>query len=131
MKNKDPDGLWAQVAEGGLSVPAQWAASHGGAERMFASMGKKNPMPVHKLKALPKQDNYTDCGLFLLAYLQFFAFSLPEPDQDLHTLMERAHNCGYAAADCLIDGKPLAYSLTSHPASLPAENEFATALRHM
>ena len=102
--------LWVQVAEGGSSVPAQWAASHGGAERVFASVGKKNPMPVHKLKALPKQDNYTDCGLFLLAYLQFFAFSLPEPDQDLHTLMERAHNNSCPAADRFLDGKPITCS---------------------
>ena len=27
---------------------------------------------------LPKQDNYWDCGLFLLAYMHFFSYSLPQ-----------------------------------------------------
>ena len=97
--------LVGQVAEGGASVPAQWAASHGGAERVFTNIGKKTVMPVHKLKALPKQDNYTDCGLFLLAYLQFFAFSLPSADQDLHSLMEHANASSCAAADRTLEGE--------------------------
>ncbi|KAK9819106.1 hypothetical protein WJX74_001856 [Apatococcus lobatus] len=95
-----------KVAEGGSTVPAQWAASHGGAERVFVSIGKKVVMPALKLKALPKQDNYTDCGLFLLAYLHFFAFSLPKADQDLHSLMERANSkSSCAAADSVLEGE--------------------------
>ena len=37
-------------------------------------------MPVVRLDKpwfLPKQDNWWDCGLFLLAYMQFFIYSLP------------------------------------------------------
>lgn len=36
--------------------------------------------PITRLEKpwfLPKQDNYFDCGLFLLTYMQFFVYSLP------------------------------------------------------
>ncbi len=91
-----------QVAEGGTNVALEWAARHEGAERPFS--GQKNLMPVHKLKALPKQNNYTDCGLFLLAYLQYFACELPPPDLDIHRLIAEANAKGTPAANRMLEG---------------------------
>ena len=86
-------------------MPVQWAARHNGAERLFT--GKKHAVPVHRLKTLPKQNNYTDCGLFLLAYLQYFAFSLPAKEQDLHQLLEHTTSGTQPAADRALEGNLL------------------------
>jgi Ulp1 family protease len=34
-------------------------------------------LPHCKVSALPKQDNHCDCGLFVLAYLEYFVHANP------------------------------------------------------
>ena len=44
-------------------------------------------LPGKKPGHLPKQDNYSDCGLFCLAYVHFFTFEPPariDPDSLLN-----------------------------------------------
>ncbi len=84
-------------------MPAEWAARHNGAERQFT--GKGHAIQFHRLKALPKQNNYTDCGLFLLTYLEYFAAFLPAPEQDLHKLLDQANSSSPAAADRALEGE--------------------------
>lgn len=58
-------------------MAAQWRAQHPEGHRDFEAAG----FPQARLEKpwfLPKQDNYCDCGLFLLAYMQFFVYSLPK-----------------------------------------------------
>ncbi len=63
-------GAWVQVLEGGESVPAMWATAHLDAPpRAFELQAKKVKLPM--------QDNYCDCGLFLLTYVDFFTHGLP------------------------------------------------------
>mmetsp|Transcript_32464 Transcript_32464/g.91996 ORF Transcript_32464/g.91996 Transcript_32464/m.91996 type:complete len:1169 (+) Transcript_32464:431-3937(+) len=74
---------WSTKAKaGGNSIPAKWAASHlkvndslsqapGGLQFNRNNMKERKPR-------LPRQSNHTDCGLFLLTYLEFFLHSLPE-----------------------------------------------------
>jgi hypothetical protein len=57
-----------QLREGGPdSVPAQWAASHPDRTRTFSAA----EIP-HRRPPVPRQDNHCDCGLFVLAYSDFF-----------------------------------------------------------
>lgn len=66
-----------QAAEDSSSLAAQWRAQHPEGRWTFDN----NSFPQTRLEKpwfLPKQDNYCDCGLFLLAYMHFFTHSLPE-----------------------------------------------------
>ena len=60
-----------QVAQGGDSKPAVWAVAHPEAPQRSLNVTAK------KLQ-LPLQDNFCDCGLFLLTYAEFFTHSLPD-----------------------------------------------------
>ena len=60
-----------QVAQGGDSKPAVWAGGHPEVTQRILDVAAK------KLQ-LPLQDNFCDCGLFLLTYAEFFAHSLPD-----------------------------------------------------
>lgn len=101
--------MCVQVAEGQSSVPADWAATRKHSDQAFLSGGLDPEMYVHKLDALPKQDNGYDCGLFMLAYLQFFVYSLPHPDLDLASIVQQAQSSnGRAAADRALEGELLA-----------------------
>ena len=62
-----------QVEEDSTSVPAQWAVAHPGEERSFEGA----VLPAGKVKKLPVQDNHCDCGLFVLAFFEFFLYGLP------------------------------------------------------
>ena len=59
-----------QVAQGGDSAPAVWAVGHPEVPQRVLDVAAK------KLQ-LPQQDNFCDCGLFLLTYAEFFTHSLP------------------------------------------------------
>ncbi len=51
-------------------MPAQWAKANPDASpRDFELIARK--------VKLPSQDNYCDCGLFLLTYVEFFTYGLP------------------------------------------------------
>lgn len=60
-----------QVAQGGDSAPAVWAVAHPEVPQRILDVAAK------KLQ-LPQQDNFCDCGLFLLTYAEFFTHSLPD-----------------------------------------------------
>jgi hypothetical protein len=52
-------------------VAAKWVAANPDAPlRSFELLAKKVKLPM--------QDNYCDCGLFLLTYVDFFTYSLPK-----------------------------------------------------
>ncbi|KAK9906862.1 hypothetical protein WJX75_009356 [Coccomyxa subellipsoidea] len=60
-----------KASEGGESVAAKWVAANPDAPlRSFELLAKKVKLPM--------QDNYCDCGLFLLTYVDFFTYSLPK-----------------------------------------------------
>ncbi|CAL8462561.1 g2094 [Coccomyxa elongata] len=60
-----------KVSEGGDSVAAKWVAANPDAPpRTFELLAKKVKLPL--------QDNHCDCGLFLLTYLDFFTYGLPD-----------------------------------------------------
>ena len=59
-----------QVAQGGESRPALWAIGHPETPQRSLDIG-------HKRLTLPVQDNFCDCGLFLLTYADYFTHSLP------------------------------------------------------
>ncbi len=51
-------------------MPAKWTAANPDAPpRDFELQAKKVKLPM--------QDNHCDCGLFLLTYLDFFTYALP------------------------------------------------------
>lgn len=62
---------YLQVSQGGESQPALWALRHPETPQRSLDIG-------HKRLNLPQQDNYCDCGLFLLTYADYFTHSLPE-----------------------------------------------------
>ena len=51
-------------------MPAVWAVAHPEVPQRSLDVAAK------KLQ-LPQQDNFCDCGLFLLTYAEFFTHSLP------------------------------------------------------
>ncbi len=55
------------------SVPYGWAKDHLGVEHSF----EPSTMPG-KNAHVPRQDNYCDCGLFVLAYLDFWTHAPPD-----------------------------------------------------
>lgn len=55
------------------SVPANWAAAHPGMKYDFSPTDI-----VSKTAQVPRQDNWWDCGLFVLAYLDFWTHAPPE-----------------------------------------------------
>lgn len=66
--------LFLQVKEKADSVPAQWVKANTDAPpRDFELIARK--------VKLPSQDNYCDCGLFLLTYVEFFTYGLPDSFQ--------------------------------------------------
>ena len=60
-----------QVAQGGDSAPAVWAVAH-------PEVPQRSLDVTAKKLQLPQQDNFCDCGLFLLTYAEFFTHSLPD-----------------------------------------------------
>eukprot|EP00877_Chromochloris_zofingiensis_P014687 jgi/Chrzof1/9472/Cz04g04110.t1 len=66
------------------SIPRHWSQEHEGEDMVF----DKNNMKHFKVKAVPKQDNHCDCGLFLLTYLEFFVYAAPEAI-NLNVLMKK------------------------------------------
>lgn len=66
---------WQRKVEetGKSSVPASWAAAHPDATHDFA------PATIPgKTAQVPRQDNWWDCGLFVLAYIDFWTHAPPE-----------------------------------------------------
>ncbi len=50
-------------------MPARWAREHPGSERVFTT----RTMPFQRCD-VPQQDNHCDCGLFVLAHIEFFIY---------------------------------------------------------
>lgn len=65
-----------QVSEGGDSVPARAAAAAPEPAPSEARAARAFGLPCTKVR-LPQQDNHCDCGLFVLAYVDFFVAGLP------------------------------------------------------
>lgn len=68
-----------QTAEEG-STAWTWRSQH--LEAPLPDFSAKN-VPAKKPSHLPRQDNYCDCGLFMLTYMHFFSFAAPlrlDPD---------------------------------------------------
>ena len=55
------------------SVPSGWAQKHPGQKRSFAA----ETMPG-KSAQVPRQEDYCNCGLFVLAYMEFWTHAPPD-----------------------------------------------------
>lgn len=65
---------WQRKLEEGVdSVPADWAKQHPDVKHFFTG----ETMPG-KTAQVPRQDNYCDCGLFVLAYMDFWTHAPPD-----------------------------------------------------
>ncbi|KAK9814889.1 hypothetical protein WJX73_001421 [Symbiochloris irregularis] len=62
-----------KLGESTDSVAKQWQAANPGASFKFSD----KTVQAHKVMPLPQQDNYCDCGLFLLTYAEFFLSHAP------------------------------------------------------
>lgn len=62
-----------QIAEGADSVPVHWQQRHSNKKLSFTG----ETIPAARLPSLPQQDNFHDCGLFVLAYADYFLYYLP------------------------------------------------------
>lgn len=62
-----------QIAEGADSVPVHWQQHHSNKKLSFTG----ETIPAARLPSLPQQDNFHDCGLFVLAYADYFLYYLP------------------------------------------------------
>lgn len=64
---------WRRTSKHKDSVAASWAAAHPLARHLFTA----TTMPAHSAE-VPKQQNWWDCGLFVLAYLDYWTFAPPQ-----------------------------------------------------
>ena len=65
---------WQRKLEEGVeSVPADWAKQHPNMKHFFDG----GSMPG-KTAQVPRQNNYCDCGLFVLAYMDFWTHAPPD-----------------------------------------------------
>ncbi len=77
-------------------MPHRWAAQHPGAERRF----DRDTLPYQRVR-VPQQDNHCDCGLFVLAHIEFFLWgalgllaALARPQQALAQLLQQGQPAG-------------------------------------
>ena len=86
----DADGAVAAAAAAAETVPYRWARDHPGLPPVRhptppglagaltpAAAARVHAVGVARADALPAQSNHCDCGLFLLAYLEYFCHAPP------------------------------------------------------